>query len=55
MKFLLDMNLSPDWLDPFAAEGWDAVHWSTVGEAGLTGRLGEMTPTSVFFDLVFPF
>jgi predicted nuclease of predicted toxin-antitoxin system len=25
MKFLIDMNLSPDWLDPFAAEEWDAV------------------------------
>jgi predicted nuclease of predicted toxin-antitoxin system len=32
MKFLIDMNLSPDWLDAFTAEEWDAVHWSTVGE-----------------------
>ncbi len=26
------MNLSPDWLDAFTAEGWEAVHWSTVGQ-----------------------
>jgi len=24
MKFLIDMNLSPDWLDAFTAEGWEA-------------------------------
>ena len=31
MKFLIDMNLSPDWIDVLTAEGWEAVHWSTVG------------------------
>jgi predicted nuclease of predicted toxin-antitoxin system len=25
MKFPIDMNLSPDWLDVFTTEGWDAV------------------------------
>ena len=32
MKFVVDMNLSPDWCDVLAFEGWDAVHWSTVGD-----------------------
>ena len=31
MKFLIDMNLSPGWIDVLTAEGWEAVHWSTVG------------------------
>ena len=31
MKFLIDMNLSPDWIDVLTEEGWEAVHWSTVG------------------------
>jgi predicted nuclease of predicted toxin-antitoxin system len=31
VKFLIDMNLSPDWISVFEAEGWEAVHWSSVG------------------------
>lgn len=31
MKILLDMNLSPDWIDAFAKHGIESVHWSTVG------------------------
>lgn len=31
MKILVDMNLSPGWCDLLAGEGWEAVHWSTVG------------------------
>ncbi|MDZ4779313.1 MAG: DUF5615 family PIN-like protein [Planctomycetia bacterium] len=31
MKFLIDMNLSPNWEQAFAAEGWGAIHWSQVG------------------------
>jgi len=31
MKFLVDMNLSPRWCGVLQAEGWDSVHWSTVG------------------------
>lgn len=33
MKFLLDMNLSPDWAEFLAGNGWTAVHWSSVGRA----------------------
>lgn len=31
MKLLVDMNLSPRWVDLFAGVGIEAVHWSTVG------------------------
>jgi len=31
MKLLVDMNLSPRWIDWFAGVGIDAVHWSMVG------------------------
>lgn len=34
MKFLIDMNLSPDWTAAFAAADIEAVHWSTVGDPG---------------------
>jgi predicted nuclease of predicted toxin-antitoxin system len=39
MKFLLDMNLSPDWLNVFTAEGWNAKHWSTIGEHRATDEI----------------
>lgn len=32
MKILVDMNLSPGWCVALAAEGFDAVHWSSVGD-----------------------
>lgn len=25
------MNLSPLWVEVLQAEGWEAVHWSTIG------------------------
>ncbi len=31
MKFVIDMNLSPIWVDVFLKNGWEAIHWSTVG------------------------
>jgi predicted nuclease of predicted toxin-antitoxin system len=31
MKFLVDMNLSPTWVDFLSEAGFVAVHWSTVG------------------------
>ena len=33
MKFLVDMNLSPKWSAILHAEGWDSVHWSSLGPA----------------------
>ncbi len=32
MKLLLDMNLSPDWLPLLREHGYEAVHWSAVGD-----------------------
>ena len=39
MKILLDMNLSPTWTDFLTAEGFEAVHWSTVGEVDAPDRV----------------
>ena len=36
MKILVDMNLSPRWVDYFAAAGFDCVHWSRVGAKDAT-------------------
>ena len=33
MKLLVDMNLSPRWVDRLASHGFEAVHWSTIGAA----------------------
>jgi predicted nuclease of predicted toxin-antitoxin system len=30
VKILVDMNLSPEWLQVLAQAGWEAKHWSTV-------------------------
>ena len=30
---LLDMNLSPDWAPVLKKHGWEAVHWSDIGDA----------------------
>lgn len=32
IKLLVDMNLSPDWVALLQGAGWDAVHWSSVGD-----------------------
>ena len=31
MKLLVDMNLSPEWVAVLKEAGWEAVHWSKVG------------------------
>ena len=31
MKLLVDMNLSPRWVDALQAAGHEAAHWSTLG------------------------
>jgi predicted nuclease of predicted toxin-antitoxin system len=33
VKLLVDMNLSPSWIERLARHGFEAVHWSTVGAA----------------------
>ena len=37
-KLVIDMNLSPEWVQTLLAWGWDAVHWSTVGDPRATDR-----------------
>jgi predicted nuclease of predicted toxin-antitoxin system len=32
MKILIDMNLSPSWVEFFQSSGIDSVHWSAIGE-----------------------
>ncbi len=32
MKILIDMNLSPAWVDLLTREGIQARHWSNVGD-----------------------
>jgi predicted nuclease of predicted toxin-antitoxin system len=31
VKLLVDMNLSPSWIDRLVRHGFEAVHWSTIG------------------------
>ena len=38
LKLLLDMNLSPDWVRTLQEQGWEAVHWSTVGDPRATDK-----------------
>ena len=37
-KLLLDMNLSPEWVSMLQAQGWEALHWSSVGDPRATDR-----------------
>jgi len=32
MRLLVDMNLSPDWVPLLQSRGWEAIHWSTIGQ-----------------------
>ncbi|MBI4519071.1 MAG: DUF5615 family PIN-like protein [Deltaproteobacteria bacterium] len=32
MKLLIDMNLTPLWAEVFQRHGWEAIHWSAVGD-----------------------
>ncbi|MEK7435954.1 MAG: DUF5615 family PIN-like protein [Pseudomonadota bacterium] len=38
MKILIDMNLSPRWVDVFMAAGLDAAHWFVLGDPRATDR-----------------
>ncbi len=32
LSIVIDMNLSPAWVDVLARQGWKSVHWSTIGD-----------------------
>lgn len=36
MRVLVDMNLSPAWCELLHQHGWQALHWSTVGNPRAT-------------------
>lgn len=38
MRFLIDMNLSPNWVPFLQQAGLEATHWSTVGAADASDR-----------------
>ncbi len=38
MKLLIDMNLSSDWIYTFERYGWQAAHWSKVGDIRATDK-----------------
>ena len=38
IPILIDMNLSPDWVDELAKHGWPSVHWSTIGDPKAADR-----------------
>lgn len=38
MRFIVDMNLSPQWVDHLAGSGFEAVHWSSIGSPRATDR-----------------
>jgi predicted nuclease of predicted toxin-antitoxin system len=39
MKILIDMNLSPDWVQTFAEAGIDSVHWLEIGDIRAADRV----------------
>lgn len=38
IRLLVDVSLSPAWVDVFARHGWSAVHWSTIGDVKASDR-----------------
>ena len=38
LKFLVDMNLTPQWVPVLQKHGWVAVHWSSIGDPGASDR-----------------
>ena len=39
MKLLLDMNLSPRWIQTLEDQGWEVVHWTSVGDPQASDRV----------------
>ncbi|MEX1347576.1 MAG: DUF5615 family PIN-like protein [Desulfobacterales bacterium] len=38
MKIVIDMNLSPQWVEVLMSEGHDCVHWSEIGPPNAPDR-----------------
>ncbi|PYR62942.1 MAG: hypothetical protein DMF88_26255, partial [Acidobacteria bacterium] len=39
IKLVVDVSLSPAWVDVFTKHGWSAIHWSTVGDPRAKDRM----------------
>ena len=39
IKLIVDVSLSPAWVDVFTRHGWPAVHWSAVGDPRAKDRV----------------
>jgi len=39
MKILVDMNLSPSWVEFLNSRGYETYHWSTIGDFGASDRV----------------
>ncbi len=39
MKIVIDVNLSPTWVELFEAEGWETAHWSDIGDPRAPDKL----------------
>lgn len=39
IQVVVDMNLSPEWVDWFKRHKWQAVHWTAVGDPVATDRV----------------
>lgn len=50
MRFVIDMNLSPSWVEIFAGIGIDAYHWSTTGHPNAPDT--EIVAWAVLHDCV---
>ena len=38
IQILIDMNLSPDWVDELSAHGWPSIHWSAIDDPKAADR-----------------
>lgn len=39
IRLVVDMNLSPAWVEVFERHGWPAIHWSQVGSPAAPDRI----------------
>jgi predicted nuclease of predicted toxin-antitoxin system len=39
IDIVIDMNLSPDWVNELSRHGWASVHWSAIGDPRATDRV----------------
>lgn len=59
MRIVVDMNLAPSWSERLTAEGFDAVHWSSIGaptasDEDIVAHAAATSAVMVTHDLDFP-